>query len=107
MWTENLPIQKGWIVFVNLCYVGFNVVFSLLDDSKIHDCSWQCTSFDQDSFAIRHSRQTDAAISDFLYFDTLDQFRHRQLQELKAKLRSEISLDIFYSIVSVDSYDFS
>jgi len=79
MWTENLPIQEGRIVFVNLRYMGFNVVFSLLDDSEIDDCSRQRSSFDQDSFAIRHSSQTDAAISDFLYFDTLDQFSHRQV----------------------------
>jgi hypothetical protein len=77
MWTENLSIQEGRIVFVNLCYMGFNVVFSLLNNSEVNDCSGQGSSFDQDSFAIRHSSQTDAAISDFLYFDTLDQFSHR------------------------------
>ena len=79
MWTENLSIQECRIVFVNLCDMGFNVVFSLLDDSEVYDCSGQRSSFDQDSFAIRHSRQTDAAISDFFYFDTLDQFSHRQV----------------------------
>lgn len=81
MLTNRFTRKELRILFFDLKQMCFYIVFSEFHYAHIYDTSGQGSTFDEDFFAIRKPRDSDASISDFVDGQPFENFLHQKKKE--------------------------
>jgi hypothetical protein len=76
MRTEYLTIDDVRVCFYDFCNMRFDKILFFFYDFEVDNTARQSSAFDEDSLSILSSRETYSAVSDFIYFDSIEEFGH-------------------------------
>jgi len=76
MRTKNLTIDDIRVSFYDLGDMCLDEIFLFFDDFEVDNAAGKGSALYQDSFSILSSGETYSSVSDFVYFDVVEEFGH-------------------------------